>query len=78
MKITIKHKKSGFQKGISKVTVLQDEVEIPLTGYYYLVEGIYYYYVNLDQVSAIASNEAEFKQYLRDEVLPSRLSKLLS
>ncbi len=78
MKITIKYKKSRFQKDVSKITVLQDGLAMSLDGSYYLVEGKYYYYDTYGQVSAIASNEVDFKQYLRDEVLPSRLSKLLS
>ncbi len=78
MKIAIKYKKSRFLESVSKVTVLQDGLTMSLNGSYYAVDGEYYYHHTPEQVSIVASNEDEFKSYLIDEVLPSRLSKLLS
>ncbi len=69
MKITIKHNKSKCLKYFSKVTVLQDGLTVPLTGSYYVIDGEYCYRDTDGQVSVVASNEAEFKQYLLDEVL---------
>ncbi len=66
MNITIKYKESNCLKYFSKVTVLQDEVEISLTGSYYVIDGEYCYRDTDGQVSIVASNEAEFKQYLID------------
>ncbi len=80
MKITIKHKKSRFQKDLSKITVLQDDLTVSLNGSYYVVDGKYYYYDTYGQVSLVASNPAEFKQYFIEVLCkkPSIVSRLLS
>ncbi len=56
-------------KGASKVIVLQDDVELSLNKYYYILEGVFYYSSSEGWPIEVASSEAEFNQYLLDEVL---------
>ncbi len=80
MKITIKYKKSRFQKGVSKITVLQDGLAMSLDKSYYVVNGKYYSSDTGRQVSVVAYNENQFKSYLIDAELckhPSMVRILL-
>ncbi len=75
MKITIKYeaieKLEGSKnvKDASKVIVLQDDVELAMHGYFLIAEDKYHYCDIYGYSLEVASSEAEFNQYLLDEVL---------
>ncbi len=56
-------------KGASKVIVLQDDVELSLNKYYYILEGVFYYSSSEGWPIEVASSESEFKEYILDKVL---------
>ncbi len=69
MKTIIQYKKSKYLKDLSKITILQDGLEIPLNKSYYRVGDRYYHSDNNKQIYTVAFNEPEFKEYIQDRVI---------